>query len=245
MPYVKKINGYNVKDEEARNQIRELQLGKANASDVERLYQDNASLTESLIEAENQITELQNNKADNSDIEDLQNSKADKSEIEDLQTGKADKTDMEQLQESMEDMENQFQGLEKKGSELTMVEYNDLSEDEKNTGMYYITDKNFIIYNGVKYGETQTPENELVYMDGVYQASNEENFCLEVIKAFLRQEKSNGFVNCTWEGNDYFTGTISKYASSSCQMIIGRANQGYIIKAKSNGSTITIHKIGE
>lgn len=101
----------------------------------------------------------------------------------------------------------------------------------------------YIINNGIPYGGSSENDIDIVFMDGTYTATNEEDFCLQIASNFLKQTKSHGFINIIWDGNDYFTGTISKYASGSCQMMIGRANQSYIIKAKSNGTTITIAKI--
>ena len=52
MPYFKKLNGYTVKDEEARQYIEELRNGKANVSDIDRLSQ-------SMNELEEEVNELQ------------------------------------------------------------------------------------------------------------------------------------------------------------------------------------------
>ena len=120
MPYVKKINGYNVKDEEARNLIQKLQIGKANASDVERLALDNAKLTQDLMEAENLIQELQNKKANASDVEQLANDSTELSQgltdaenhINELQNGKAEKETVEQLQQENEQFAEQLSEVE-------------------------------------------------------------------------------------------------------------------------------------
>lgn len=37
------------------------------------------------------------------------------------------------------------------GTELTQAEYDALPEEEKNNGLYFITDGNYLIYNGIKY----------------------------------------------------------------------------------------------
>ena len=86
-------------------------------------------------------------------------------------------------------------------------------------------------------------EETFAFLTTNYVATNEENLCLQICQEFLQTGKAHGFINITWDANDYFTGTISRYASSSAQLIIGRANQSYILKAKSNGETITMAKI--
>ena len=91
-------------------------------------------------------------------------------------------------------------------------------------------------------GSGGSAESNVTFINGVYSASSENDFCLLVAQEFLATGKPHAFINATWDGNDYFTGTASRYASGSCQMMIGRANQSYILKVKSNGTTITVNK---
>lgn len=103
----------------------------------------------------------------------------------------------------------------------------------------------YIINNGIPYGGTEFVENDvdITFISGEREATSEEELCKSLCLEFLQQTKSHGFVSITWTGNDYFTGVISKYASGTAQLIMGRANQSYILKAKSNGTTITVAKI--
>ena len=94
-----------------------------------------------------------------------------------------------------------------------------------------------------KLGSIDDLLNNVAFINSTYSASSENDFCLVVAQEFLATGKPHAFVNAIWDGNDYFTGTASRYASGSCQMMIGRANQSYILKVKSNGTTITVNKI--
>lgn len=81
--------------------------------------------------------------------------------------------------------------------------------------------------------------NNLAFMTGTFSATGEDAFLLTIIKEFLDTGKAHCFLYVIWEENDYFTGTLSRYATGSATGIIVRAGSAKSLVVKSNGSTLT------
>lgn len=81
--------------------------------------------------------------------------------------------------------------------------------------------------------------NNIAFVTGTFTASSEDAFLLARVNDFLNTGKPHAFVYVIYDGTDYYTGTLSRYASGSALGILTRAGTNTVIRVKSNGSTIT------
>lgn len=79
----------------------------------------------------------------------------------------------------------------------------------------------------------------IAFMTGTLSSTGEDAFLTALCREFLNTGKAHGFVYVIWENNDYFTGTLSRYATGSATGVIVRAGSAKGIIVKSNGETIT------
>lgn len=81
--------------------------------------------------------------------------------------------------------------------------------------------------------------NNIAFMTGTFSSSGEDSFLLARVNDFLNTGKPHAFVYVIYDGNDYYTGTLSRYGTSSAMGLLTKSTTNTIIRVKSNGSTLT------